>query len=89
MQDVLLRLEFCLQAHCFQDIYAKVIQVEEGPSGPSISSELPLWPRTTGNFWTNGVVARITKAKRPDPRSNRRKKGDPRPPPASSDPGLY
>ena len=34
LRDVLLRLEFCLQAHCFRDIYAKVIRVEETPAGP-------------------------------------------------------
>ncbi len=34
LTDVMLRLSFCTEAHCFEDIYAKVTNVEQTPDGP-------------------------------------------------------
>ena len=59
LNDVMLRVSFCLEAHCFNDIYAKVTQVQETPSGPvhrlritSMAEEdrelLEKWKKETG-----------------------------------------
>ena len=34
LTDVMLRVDFCHDAHCFEDIYAKVVEVRESPEGP-------------------------------------------------------
>ncbi len=53
--DIKLVFDFCVDAHCFGDIYAKVLSVEEkdGENRPSASDHRPSIQKT-GTSWIDG-----------------------------------